>query len=352
MVGGTESPKERAMKAAVVTKFDQPLEIQEVPVPEPGHGEVLVKVETSGLCHTDIHAARGDWPVKPNPPFIPGHESVGIIERLGKGVRGLSEGDRVAVPWLGWACGACELCASGWETLCPNAHYTGYTVNGGFADYVVAESAFVGRVPDSIDPLDAAPLTCAGVTAYKAVKVSGARSSDLVAVFGIGGLGHLAVQYADIAGATVAAVDLVDAKLDVAKMLGASYTVNSSRQDPADELQAIGGADVAIVLAASPRAYEQAFACLRPNGTLVGVGLPADNVMHLPIFETVLRGIKVVGSLVGTRVDLKETFELHADGRTEIVRETRNLAQVNESMTQVLSGEIEGRIVFDLRKDV
>ena len=337
------------MRAAVVHAFDQPLRVEDVAKPEPESGQVVVKVEACGLCHTDIHAAHGDWPVRPQPPFIPGHEGVGLVERLGTGVKGLSEGDRVAVPWLGWACGACELCASGWETLCPNARYTGYTVNGGFADYVVAESSFVGRVPDAVDPLDAAPLTCAGVTTYKAVKVSGARSSDLVAVFGIGGLGHLAVKYARIAGATVAAVDLIDAKLEVAKRLGASYTVNSARQDPAAELQALGGADVAIVLAASPRAYEQAFACLRPNGTLVGVGLPADNTMRLPIFETVLRGIKIVGSLVGTRVDLKETFELHADGRTEIVRETRRLEQVNESITEVVQGEIEARIVFDLR---
>lgn len=337
------------MKAAVVHNFGQPLEIEDVPVPEPTHGQVLVRVETSGLCHTDIHAAHGDWPVKPNPPFIPGHEGVGVVERLGAGVKGLSEGDRVAVPWLGWACGACELCASGWETLCSSASYTGYTVNGAFADYVVAESAFVGRVPDAVDPLDAAPLTCAGVTTYKAVKVSGARSSDLVAVFGIGGLGHLAVQYAGIAGATVAAVDVIDAKLEVAKKLGSSYTVNSTQQDPAAELQALGGADVAIVLAASPRAYEQAFASLRPNGTLVGVGLPADNTMHLPIFETVLRGIKIVGSLVGTRVDLRETFELHADGRTEIVRETRHLDEVNECIMSVEHGDIDGRIVFDLR---
>jgi propanol-preferring alcohol dehydrogenase len=337
------------MKAAVVTSFQQPLEIQDVPTPKPGDGEVLVKVETSGLCHTDIHAAHGDWPVKPSPPFIPGHEGVGIVERIGRGVKGLTEGDRVAVPWLGWACGACELCASGWETLCPSARYTGYTVNGGFADYLVADAAFASKVPDAIDPLDAAPLTCAGVTTYKAVKVSGARSSDLVAVFGIGGLGHLAVQYAQIAGATVAAVDLIDAKLDVAKMLGASYTLNSSNEDPAVELQALGGADVAIVLAASPKAYEQAFASLRPNGTLVGVGLPADNTMHLSIFETVLRGIKIVGSLVGTRVDLKETFELHAADRTEIVRETRRLDQVNESIAQVEKGEIEARIVFDFR---
>lgn len=337
------------MKAAVVHEFGRPLRIEEVATPAPGPGQVLVKVETSGLCHTDIHAARGDWPVKPAPPFIPGHEGVGIVERIGEGVTRLAEGDRVAVPWLGWACGACEACASGWETLCPNARYTGYTVNGGFAEYVVADAAFAGLVPSSIDPLDAAPLTCAGVTTYKAVKVSGARSSDLVAVFGIGGLGHLAVQYAHIAGATVAAVDVVDSKLEVAKGLGATYAVNAATDDPAEAIQALGGADAAIVLAATPQACEQAFASLKRNGTLVLVGLPADNIMRLPVFETVLKGIKVVGSLVGTRVDLAETFDLHADGRTTVVRESRHLDHVNEAMAQVLEGGVDARIVFDLR---
>ena len=215
--------------------------------------------------------------------------------------------------------------ASGWETLCPHAKYTGYTVNGGFADYVLGEAAFVGIVPDSIDPLDAAPLTCAGVTTYKAVKVSGARSSDLVAIYGIGGLGHLALQYAKIAGASVAAVDVADYKLDNAKALGAEYVFNSTIVNPVDEIQKLGGVDVAIVLAAAPSAFQQAFASLRENGTLVLVALPKDNVMPLPIFETVLRGIKVVGSLVGTRVDLAEMFELHADGRTRVVRESRKL---------------------------
>ncbi len=337
------------MKAAVVHEFGRPLLIEDVAKPVPGPGQVLVKVETSGLCHTDIHAARGDWPVKPAPPFIPGHEGVGLVERVGTGVTRLHEGDRVAVPWLGWACGACEACASGWETLCPNARYTGYTINGGFAEYVVADAAFVGLVPSSIDPLDAAPLTCAGVTTYKAVKVSGARSSDLVAVFGIGGLGHMAVQYARIAGATVAAVDILDSKLDVARNLGATYTVNAATNDPAEAIQALGGADAAIVLAATPKACEQAFASLKRNGTLVLVGLPADNIMHLPIFETVLKGIKVVGSLVGTRVDLAETFDLHADGRTTVVRESHELESVNEAMAQVLEGGVDARIVFDLR---
>jgi propanol-preferring alcohol dehydrogenase len=337
------------MKAAVVHEFGRPLVVEDVATPVPEQGQVLVRVETSGLCHTDIHAAHGDWPVKPAPPFIPGHEGVGIVERVGPGVTRLHEGDRVAVPWLGWACGACEACASGWETLCPNARYTGYTVNGGFAEYVIADAAFAGLVPEGIDPLDAAPLTCAGVTTYKAVKVSGARSSDLVAVFGIGGLGHLAMQYAQIAGATVAAVDILESKLDVAKQLGAAYTVNALTHDPGAEIQAIGGADAAIVLAATPLACEQAFASLKRNGTLVLVGLPKDNIMRLPIFETVLKGIKVVGSLVGTRVDLTETFDLHAAGRTTIVRETRRLDQVNEAMAQVLHGDVDARLVFDLR---
>jgi alcohol dehydrogenase, propanol-preferring len=337
------------MRAAVVHELGRPLVMKDVPTPEPGPGQVLVKVETSGLCHTDIHAAHGDWPIKPTPPFIPGHEGVGLVVRIGAGVRRLHEGDRVAVPWLGWACGACEACASGWETLCPSAAYTGYTVNGGFADYVLADAAFAGLVPAKVDPLDAAPLTCAGVTTYKAVKVSGARSSDLVAVFGIGGLGHLAMQYAQIAGATVVAVDVLESKLDVAKQLGAAYTINASTHDAVDELQKLGGADAAIVLAATPLAAEQAVAGLRRNGTAVLVGLPADNTMHLPIFETVVRGITVVGSLVGTRVDLAETFDLHADGRTSIVRETAPLESVNESMQRVLAGGVDARIVFDLR---
>ena len=337
------------MRAAVVHEFGKPLTIEERPTPAPGPGQVVVRIETSGLCHTDIHAAHGDWPVKPTLPLVPGHEGVGIVEALGTGVRAVSEGDRVAVPWLGWACGSCEFCASGWETLCLQQRNTGYSVDGGYADYVLAEAAYVARVPESVDPLDAAPLTCAGVTTYKAVKVSGTRSSDLVAVFGIGGLGHLAMQYAQIAGATVVAVDVVDAKLDLAKRLGASYTVNALNEDPMEAIQALGGADAAIVLAVAPRAFEQAYGSLRRNGRLVFVALPADNTIQLPIFETVLNGLTVTGSIVGTRVDLAETFELHADGRTTVVRETRKLEQVNDAFGEVENGSVDARLVFDLR---
>jgi propanol-preferring alcohol dehydrogenase len=337
------------MKAAVVHDFAKPLSIEDVPIPEPGPGEILVRIETSGLCHTDIHAAHGDWPVKPKLPLIPGHEGVGIVTLVGPGVKAVKEGDRVALPWLGYACGACEYCASGRETLCEQQLNTGYFLDGAYAQYARAHAQYVGKVPTGIDPLDAAPLTCAGVTTYKAVKESGARSSDLVAVFGIGGLGHLALQYAKIAGAAVVAVDLVDDKLQLARELGADYTINARNEDPVAAIKQLGGADAAISVAVSPKAFEQAYRSLRRGGTLVFVALPADNSMPLPIFETVLNGIHVVGSIVGTRVDLQETFELHAQGRTRVIRETRRLDQVNEAFGEVEQARARARLVFDLR---
>src|ERR1041385_3681358 len=210
------------MQAGGVRGFDQEPRVEEVPKPVPGPGEIIVAVEASGLCHTDIHAARGEWPVKPTLPFTPGHEGVGIVEQLGPEATGVAVGDRVAVPWLGYACGTCDYCVSGWETLCESQLNTGYWIDGGFAQYVKAFSRHVVKVPEGVDPFDAAPLTCAGVTTYKAVKVSGARPSMLAAVFGVGGLGHLAVQYAKIAGCTVIAVDIHEDKLELARKLGAS----------------------------------------------------------------------------------------------------------------------------------
>ena len=337
------------MKAAVVHDFSKPLAIDEVPRPEPGPGEIVVRIETSGLCHTDIHAAHGDWPVKPNPPFIPGHEGVGIVETLGAGVTGVAVGDRVALPWLGYACGSCEYCGTGWETLCEQQRNTGYSIDGGYAEYAKASAAYVAKVPDGVDPLDAAPLTCAGVTTYKAVKVSGARPGALVAVFGIGGLGHLALQYAKIFGATVVAVDVVEEKLALARELGADHTVNALTEDPVQAIKALGGAHAAISVAVAPKAFEQAYGSLRRGGTLVFVALPADNTVQLPIFETVLNGITVVGSIVGTRAELAEVFALHAQGRTRVVRETRRLDQVNECFEEVEKGQVQARLVFDLR---
>ncbi len=335
------------MRAAVVPAFGEPLQIEDRPIPSPGPHEVLVRMEASGLCHTDIHAWRGDWPVKPTPPFVPGHEGIGIVEALGSDVTRVSEGDRVAIPWLASACASCEHCVAGWETLCESQQNSGYSVDGAYAEHALADSNYVGIVPDGINALEAAPLTCAGVTTYKAVKVVGVGPSDLVAVFGIGGLGHLAMQYAQIAGGTVVAVDLAEDKLDLARRLGAAYTVNAREQDPVEVIQSLGGADQAICLAVSPRAFEQAFHSLKRGGSLAMVALPADNNMTLPIFETVLKGITVIGSIVGTRNDLKEVFDLHAQGKTTVEYSTRDLATVNEDFESVESGEVSGRLVFD-----
>ena len=333
-------------QAAVVHDFHGPLTIEPVAFTAVAADQIRVQIEACGLCHTDIHAAHGDWPIKPQPPFVPGHEGVGHVVEVGAAVTEVTVGQRVAIPWLGYACGTCDYCVSGWETLCHDQKNTGYSIDGSFGQFATAYGRYVVAVPEAVDPIDAAPLTCAGVTTYKAVKVAGTRSSDLVAVFGVGGLGHLAIQYARIAGGRVVAVDLHEDKLELARQLGAEFTINAAEQDPAEAIQALGGADQAIALAVSPRSFEQAYSSLRRGGTLVFVALPADNEVTLPIFETVLNGITVVGSIVGTRKDLREVFELHAAGLTRVISETRPLDHVNEAIADVEAGRVAARVVL------
>jgi propanol-preferring alcohol dehydrogenase len=257
---------------------------------------------------------------------------------------------RVALPWLGNACGDCRYCNDGWETLCESQLNMGYSIDGGFAELAVGYARHVVPVPEEIDPLDAAPLTCAGVTTFKAVKVSEAGPSDLVAVFGAGGLGHLAIQYAVIAGATVVAVDVNPQRLQTASELGAEHLVNAAEEDPAAEIKRLGGADAAISTAVTPAAFEQALGSLARGGSLVCVGLPAENAMKLPIFETVLGGLSVHGSIVGTHHDLEQVFELHRRGRTEVQRASCHLDDANEAIAAVLDGSAPSpRTVFDLR---
>jgi len=334
------------VKAAVVTEFGTPLALKEIPLPTAAAGEVLVKLESSGLCHTDIHAAHGDWPVKPHLPLVPGHEGVGRIEAVGPGVTNRAIGDRVAIAWLGYACGECTYCIGGWETLCPRQHNSGYSVNGAWAEYAVVPAAFANPVPGGIQPVEAAPLTCAGVTTYKAIKVARVSPAETVAIFGVGGLGHLALQYARIAGAFTIAVDVKDHKLAMAKDLGADHLVNAVRADPAKAIQALGGADVAVALAADPESFQQAYHSLRRGGRLVCVGLPAHGTLSIPIFDTVLHGISVIGSIVGTRNDLADVFALHAAGRTRIIATERKLDEVNPAIGEVLAGDVPGRVVF------
>jgi len=335
------------MKAAVVPEFATPLEIRDVPVPTAGPGQVVVRIEASGLCHTDIHAARGDWPVKPKMPLIPGHEGVGLVVEVGPGESSLSIGDRVALPWLGHACGHCRSCIAGWETYCTSPQYMGYTMDGGYAEYTLAYASHVVKVPDGVTPIDAAPITCAGVTTYKALKVARPQPAETAMIVGVGGLGHMALQYARIFGTTTVAVDVEDAKLQLAKDLGADHVVDG-RGDQQCELAALGGVDIAVVTVPSPAAMRAAHAALNPNGRLVLVGLPADNRLELPVFETVLKGIHVMGSLVGTRNDLEDCFRLHAQGRTRVIAESRRLEDVNECFEEVLAGRVPARLVFDL----
>jgi propanol-preferring alcohol dehydrogenase len=335
------------MRAAIVSTFGAPLEVRDVPAPEPKSGEVLVRIEYSGLCHTDIHAAHGDWPVTPTLPFIPGHEGIGLIEQLGAGVTERAIGDRVAIAWLASACGQCRHCIGGWETLCEKQQNSGYSVNGTFAEYAVVPAAFATIVPDGVSSRDAAPLTCAGVTTYKAIKVAQVAPAETVAIFGIGGLGHLALQYARIAGGFVIAVDIEDSKLRMATELGADHVINARSDDPVAAIQKLGGADVAVVLAAAPASFDQAYRSLRRGGRMVCVAMPADNAaLRLPIFDTVINGKTVIGSIVGTRNDLADVFALHAAGRTTVVTVERKIDEVNESIDDVLSGSVDARVVF------
>ena len=339
----------KTMKAAVVREFGQPLTIDEVPIPEVGPGQIRVAIQASGVCHTDLHAAHGDWPVKPKPPFIPGHEGVGFVEAVGAGVKWVREGDRVGVPWLYTACGHCVHCMGGWETLCESQLNTGYSVNGGFADYVIADPAYIGHLPDNVSFTEIAPVLCAGVTVYKGLKMTDTKPGDYVAISGIGGLGHMAVQYAKAMGLNVAAIDIDDAKLDLARRLGATITVNARNEDPAKVIkrETGGGVNGVLVTAVSEKAFEQAIGVTARGGTVALNGLPPGD-FPLNIFGLVLNGITVRGSIVGTRLDLQESIEFAAAGKVKATVETAKLGEVNDVFDRMLKGKIEGRVVLDM----
>ena len=335
------------MKAAVVHEFGKPLVIEDVPIPQPGPGQVLVKVRACGVCGTDLHAASGDWPVKPNPPFIPGHEGVGTVAVVGPGVTHMREGDRIGVPWLHSACGHCSYCWSGWETLCERQKNTGYSVNGAFAEYVVADANYIGHLPSNVDFVQIAPILCAGITVYKGLKVSGTRPGDWVVISGVGGLGHMAIQYARAMGLHVAAVDVDDRKLDLAHQLGAAVVVNARSTDPSAYLkQEIGGAHGVLVTAPSPKAFEQALGMVRRGGTIVLNGLPPGS-FPLPIIDMVLDGITLRGSIVGTRLDLQEALALAGEGVVKATVQTEQLEDINRVFERMREGQIEGRVVLD-----
>lgn len=338
----------KTMKAAVVRAFGKPLSIEDAPVPEVVPGRILVKVEASGVCHTDLHAADGDWPVKPSPPFIPGHEGVGHVAAVGAGVTAVKEGDRVGVPWLHTACGHCKYCLSGWETLCDGQQNTGYSVNGGFAEYVLADPDYVGHLPAGIDFAMAAPILCAGVTVYKGLKETDTKPGDTVIVSGIGGLGHIAVQYAKAMGRKVIAVDIADEKLALAREMGADATINAMTTDPVKEAKALcGGADGVLVTAVSRKAFAQALGMLGKRGTMALVGLPPGS-FELDIFDTVLTRKTIRGSIVGTRMDLAECLQFAGDGKVKVHYSVEPLDNINDIFARMRGNKIDGRVVLKI----
>src|SRR6201981_1467555 len=328
----------KMMKAAVVEKFGQPLVVREVPIPTPGPGQQLLKVVASGVCHTDLHAADGDWPIQPTLPFIPGHEGAGIVEALGAGVTHLKEGDRVGIAWLHSACGHCECCLAGWETLCLEQKNSGYSVNGSFAEYALGQADYLGRIPSNLSFVEAAPILCAGVTTYKGLKMTEAKPGEWVVISGAGGLGHVAIQYAKAMGLHVAAVDLGPEKMALARKLGAEITIDAKTKDqPAEIQKRIGGAQGILVTAVSTIAFKQAIGMLRRGGTCVLNGLPPGE-FPVSIFDLVLNGYTIRGSIVGPRLDLEEALSFAAEGRVKAIIETQPLDSINDVFQRLKAG--------------
>ncbi|WP_038471090.1 alcohol dehydrogenase AdhP [Arthrobacter sp. PAMC 25486] len=334
------------MQAAVVKEFGTALTVEEYPLPTPGPGQALVKLISSGVCHTDLHAAEGDWPVQPSPPFVPGHEGVGDVVALGEGVTSLAVGDRVGNAWLWTACGDCEYCRTGWETLCESQENGGYSVDGSFGEYMLVDAEFAPRIPDGLDPVEIAPVLCAGVTVYKGLKMTEARPGQWVVISGIGGLGHIAVQYAVAMGLRVAAVDIADDKLALARKHGAEITVNAMNEDPVEAIQReTGGVHGVLVTAVHPTAFGQAIGMTRRGGTIVFNGLPPGD-FPAPIFEVVLKGLTIRGSIVGTRQDMEEAIDFYARGLIHPTVATRGLGEINEVLDEMRAGKIDGRVVI------
>ncbi|QCB42594.1 alcohol dehydrogenase AdhP [Sphingomonas sp. PAMC26645] len=338
----------KTMQAAVVTAFGKPLVLQELAIPTPGPGQILVKTEACGVCHTDLHAAKGDWPLKPNPPFIPGHEAIGIVVALGAGVTTVKEGDRVGVPWLYSACGHCEYCLSAWETVCGEAKFGGYTQNGGFADYLLADPDYVAHIPQGLSAFEAAPLICAGITTYKGIKETQAKAGEWVAISGCGGLGHMAIQYAKTMGLNVVGIDIDDGKLAHATRLGADLVINARTQNPAEVLkkETGGGAHGVLITAPSLAAFKQGVEMTRKRGTCVLVGLPPGE-FPVPLFDVVANCITVRGSFVGTRKDMAECLRFAADGKVKADIELQPLSAINTVFDRLERGDVPSRVVLD-----
>ena len=338
------------MHVAMVEHFKKPLVLREWEIPSPGPGQILVKTEACGVCHTDIHAADGDWPMKPTLPFIPGHEGIGRVSAVGAGVTMVKEGDRVGVPWLHSACGHCEYCLTAWETICPAETFTGYNTNGAFAEYLLADPNYLAHIPAGLSAQEAAPIICAGITSYKGIKQTEAKPGEWLAVSGIGGLGHLAIQYAKHMGLKVCAVDIDDGKLALAKRLGADSTVNAKNADPVGAVKKAtdGGAHGVLITAPSLPAFKQGVGMTRKHGICVLVGIPPGD-FPVPLFDVVAACISIRGSFVGNREDLAESLSFAAEGKGKADIELQPLSAINDVFTRLEHGDVPARVVLQFQ---
>jgi propanol-preferring alcohol dehydrogenase len=320
------------MRAAVVEEFGKPLVIREWDIPTPGAGQIVIKTEACGVCHTDLHAAHGDWPLKPTLPFIPGHEGIGPVVAAG----------------LYSACGHCEHCLGGWETVCAEAQFGGYTRNGGFAEYMLADASYVAHIPAGLASKDAAPLICAGITTYKGIKETAARPGEWIAISGVGGLGHLAIQYAKVMGLQVCAIDVDDGKLAHARRLGADLVINAKDGDAAAAVKkgTSGGAHVVLITAPSLAAFKQGVGMTRKRGTCVLVGLPPGE-FPVPLFDVVANCITIRGSFVGTRLDMAEALAFASAGKVKADLELQPLAAINKVFDRLEHGKVASRVVLE-----
>lgn len=334
------------MKAAVVT-HDHKVSVEDKEVRDLKPGEALVQTEYCGVCHTDLHVKNADFGDVTGVTL--GHEGIGRVIKVGEGVESLKEGDRVSIAWMFESCGHCEYCTTGRETLCRDVKNAGYTVDGAMAEQVIVTADYAVKVPENLDPAAASSITCAGVTTYKAVKVSNIKPGQWIGVFGIGGLGNLALQYAkNVFNAKVVAFEISDEKLDFAKELGADAVVNTKNQDAIEEVNKLTddkGLDATVITAVAKTPFNQAVDVVKAGARVVAVGLPVEK-MDLEIPRLVLDGIEVVGSLVGTRQDLKEAFQFAAEGKVVPKVQTRELEEINDIFEEMEQGTITGRMVI------
>ncbi len=334
------------MRAAQVTRAGGPLEIVEREIPQPAAGQVRIKVQACGVCHSDSLVKEGQWPGLKY-PRVPGHEVIGTVDAVGAGVAQWKTGQYVGVGWHGGNCGYCDSCRAGDFFACKVAlQITGISFDGGYAEYIVAPAIAVALVPNDLPPVDAAPLMCAGVTTYNALRNSGARPGEVAAVHGLGGLGHLGVQYAAKMGFRTVAIARGADKEPLAKKLGAHHYIDSQASDPAAELQKLGGAKVILATVTSGEAMSAVAGGLAANGTLLVIGA-AESMQVSPIFLLSARRA-VKGWYSGTAIDSQDTMNFSAMTGVRSMNESYPLARVAEAYDRMMSGKARFRVVLTM----